>query len=660
MPAKRKSAKKQNKKDYSSSELSKFQPRTLLYKVHTIGRDDVDEQRAEEAFDHQERVFGDKGALIPPYAFESLAFLLENSNSLRQNIEAYITNIDSFGHRFEPSLSIEGKDAEKMVAEAIFIEKLTEAENAQELAGESMDLIDDDKLEATPDEIKARLKKLRGLARREKAKLTQFFDFINVEDSFVKIRRKTRQDRELMGNAFWEILRNGNGQTASVSHVPAIHVRLLPKDKKATRVHFRTKLTPITFQKEHRWIKFRRFVQILPQSGIGAMHTNSSHTYFKQYGDLRTMSAETGTYYESVEAMLLKEADARTATEMMHFKVHSSNSPYGVPRWIGNLISVLGSRQAEEVNFLYFENKAVPPLALLVSGGRLAKGVVSKIQDMIENHLKGRRNFHKILIIEAETSRARGVTENNGRVQLELKPLTSAQQSDQLFQAYDENNIAKVSAAFRVPKILRGETKDFNRATADAAKIFAEEQVFQPERDDFDSDMNRQLMADLMIRFFTFKSNAPITRDPTKMTKNITELVKASVLTPGEGRLLAEDVFNREFAIINEPWAKQPIEVTKAGFVPEDSGEMFTRTAEEKTLQKRADGARATAQELLKELQDMGFLGKDATVEQLKGVLGRLLLAKQPATKADGEADEDQTVTIEISSKEMADLVERE
>ena len=51
------------------------------------------------------------------------------------------------------------------------------------------------------------------------------------------------------------------------------------------------------------------------------------------------------------------------ATEILHFRVHNPRSAYGVPRWIGNLLAVLGSRQAEEVNFLYFENKSVPPLA---------------------------------------------------------------------------------------------------------------------------------------------------------------------------------------------------------------------------------------------------------------------------------------------------------
>ncbi len=685
-----KKAKKQTKKSASSSELSKLNDsREFIFKVHSIGRNDVEEEQAREAFHLQERVFGNKGAIVPPYAFESLAFLLENSNSLRQNIDSYVTNIDSFGHRFEPVFSLDGKQAETMVRDAIFIENLTAAENAQLVAGASdqpVDPINDKDLEPKDDEVVERMKQLRSAARREKSKLRQFFDFVNVKDSFVKIRRKSRQDKELMGNAFWEILENGQGELASVSHVPAIHVRMLPLDKKPTTVKFRTKLTPITFQTELRQVKFRKFIQILPNTG-SASHT-AGHTYFREFGDERLMSADTGKRFVSLEAMEAKEPGARSATQMMHFKIHSSISPYGVPRWIGNLISVMGSRQAEEVNFFYFENKAVPPLALLVSGGRLAKGVVAKIQDLVENHLKGRRNFHKILIIEAETSRSRGMSDNNGRVQISLEPLTGAQHQDQLFQQYDENNIAKVSASFRVPKILRGETKDFNRATAEAAKIFAEEQVFQPERDDFDDDMNRQIMAALKVRFFTFKSNAPITRDPTKMTKNITDMVKASILTPDEGRFLAEDVFNVEFIKIDEPWVKQPIEVTKAGFVPQgfEQSELFA--AEDDDVEK-ADlttgdldeggkkvpsqarikvppSIQSSVREVLDELKRLGIVGKDATIDDLKGVFARIAQNKgkyngdkKPKKKDDGKEEQEETLVIQISASEMSDLVER-
>jgi len=272
------------------------------------------------------------------------------------------------------------------------------------------------------------------------------------------------------------------------------------------------------------------------------------------------VSRNTGQVAASVEALLETNGADGPATELLHFAIHSPRSPYGVPRWVGTLLSVLGSRQMEEVNYLYFENKSVPPLALLVSGGRLSDASVPRIERFIEDNLKGKKNFHKILILEAEGSSA-----NDGRAKIELRPLTDAQQHDALFQVYDERNIDKVGSSFRLPKLLRGESKDFNRATAESALRFAEDQVFQPERDEFDYLINRKLLADMGIRFWRFRSQTPVTRDPERMTQMVEKLVRVGVLTPEEGRTLAGDIFNREFRKIGDDWTKRPITLTLAG-----------------------------------------------------------------------------------------------
>src|SRR5690606_31692558 len=177
--------------------------------------------------------------------------------------------------------------------------------------------------------------------------------------------------------------------------------------------------------------------------------------FFKSLGDPRVVSRRTGQIFDSVEALLEADPSDGPATELLHFAIHSPRSPYGVPRWVGTLLSVLGSRQMEEVNYLYFENKSVPPLALLVSGGRLSEASIPRIERFIEENLKGKANFHKMLILEAEG----GGTGDQARAKIELRSLTDAQQQDALFQVYDERNIDKVGSAFRLPKLLRGESK---------------------------------------------------------------------------------------------------------------------------------------------------------------------------------------------------------
>jgi hypothetical protein len=153
-------------------------------------------------------------------------------------------------------------------------------------------------------------------------------------------------------------------------------------------------------------------------------------------------------------------------------------------------------------------------------------------------------------------------------MKIELRPLTNAQQSDALFQNYDERNMDKVGQSFRLPRLLRGDIRDFNRSTGDSALMFAEMQVFQPEREEFDFVINRKVLADMGIRFWRFRSNSPVTRDPAAMAEIVRGLTNANILTPEEGRQLASDVFNRDFKKINAPWVKQPVPLTLAGIQP--------------------------------------------------------------------------------------------
>ncbi len=487
--------------------------------------------------------FAAAGALQPPYDPEALCLLVEHSNSLRPNVDAYATNIDGFGYRFDPVIDFDAEDARQHVADALTLERM--------IARDAGSLPDSTALTPTAEEVTARLTELRNLARMERARLDGFFEFCCFDHSFVHLRRSSRQDLEVTGNAYWEVLRDGKGDVARFVYVPAYTVRLLPLDREATEIQERVRVSPTSFDRVSSRRRLRRYVQI----------QGSERMYFKALGDPRVVSRSTGRAFPDVAALHAAQPEDGPATELMHFAIHSPRSPYGVPRWVGALLSVLGSRSMEEINYLYFENKSVPPLALLVSGGRLSDSSVPRIERFIEENLKGKANFHKILILEADGAG----TGDGGRAKIELRPLTDAQQQDGLFQVYDERNIDKVGSAFRLPKILRGESSELNRATAEAALRFAEDQVFQPERDEFDFFMNRKVLSDMGIRFWRFRSQTPVTRDPERMTEMVERLVRVGVLTPEEGRLLAGDIFNREFRKIGDDWTKRPITLTLAG-----------------------------------------------------------------------------------------------
>ncbi|GAB5546971.1 MAG: phage portal protein [Sandaracinaceae bacterium] len=478
----------------------------------------------------------------PPYDLETLCLLLEHSNALRPNVDAYATNIDGFGHKLQAAIDFDAEDADERVAECIFLERVAARERGE--------LDEDAALEPTEDEVRVRRDELRLLARVERARLRSFFESCTFDHSFVDLRRMTRQDLEVTGNATWECLRDARGRLARFVYVPSFTVRLLALDKDPVEVDDRVRVSPVSLHSVRCQRRLRRYVQVDGESRI----------YFKSLGDPRVISRKTGRVFESVEALKREDLTDGPATELLHFAIHSSRSPYGVPRWIGTLLSVLGSRAMEEVNHSYFDNKSVPPLALLVSGGKIAPTSAPRIERFVDEELKGRDNYHKLLIIEAEPF-GKG---DGARTRVDIKPLTGAQQQDALFQGYDSRNIDKVGSSFRVPALLRGDSKDFNRSVADAQLIFAEDQVFAPERDSFDHVMNRRILADMGIRFWSFRSQTPVTRDPERLTVSIEKLVRVGVLTPEEGRALAEDVFNTELRKLPDEWVKQPITLTLA------------------------------------------------------------------------------------------------
>jgi PBSX family phage portal protein len=472
--------------------------------------------------------------------------LYEQSDALRENVDAYATNIDSWGHRFVPAMDLDADDIEGRIFEALFAHRV-----------ETRGLLDVESvaaLEPTPDAVAAALRRVRLLSRAERARIEAWFDSC-TETTFVALRRQTREDLEITGNAYWEVVRDARRMPARLSFTSSMSMRITKLDNGSVKVREPVRTSSITWREAEIPYRFRRFVQI--------DENEQPKTWFKQFGDPRVMSSESGRVYATLEEFRAEEEGVKPATEIIHFRIHSPRSAYGVPRWAGRLLAVLGSRAMEEVNLSYFNNKSVPPMAVLVSGGaRLNSDSVERIERFIKENIRGRENFWSILLLQAEDDPKR----RDGRApKIELKPLTDAQLDDATHQVYNETNTTKIGRSFRLPNLLRGDAKDFNRATAEASLRFAEDQVFAPEREAFDSYMNRVLMPAIGARFWGFQSKTHVTRDPERTSAMLRDLVKVGVLTPEEARVLASDVFNVELPKLDEDWVKRPITLTLAG-----------------------------------------------------------------------------------------------
>lgn len=503
-----------------------------LAKAHLIG---LDRPQALEGGELKS-AFAGSGALLPPYEPEDLLFQIEHCDALRPNVEAMAVNIDGYGHRIEAAIDLKSKNSDDLIGDALIARM---DHNGQEVR------------EPTAEEIATERSRLSLQIRREKARLESFIQSASHEGSFVSLRRRLRFDRESQGNAYAEILRNGKGEIARFRYVPAYLCRLLPVEQRFTEVTEYEQISAIEAEAVQIERKLRRLIQMDEVSG--------DFIYFREVGDPRTLSMRTGRYYRDEEELRLDEGEeARPATELLHWRIDWPKSPYGVPRWIAATPQIKGKRAAAEVNYFLFDNKSVPPLAIFVSGGKLAEGSIERIEKYLEE-LKGRDNWSKILLIEAESDNA------GNAPKIEIHRLSKEITEDGLFLKYDAHCSLTIGGQWRIPRILRGDTEDFNRATAEAALQMAEDLVFAPERNEFDDWMNREILPSLGIFAVRFRSLTPISKNPERIAQQIERLSKAGAILPRDARELAEDVFNKQFVPISEDWQDRPIAFTLAG-----------------------------------------------------------------------------------------------
>lgn len=481
----------------------------------------------------------------PPDNVALLVSMLDMSPALRPAIDAYAVNIDQFGHTFIAMLDLARDDILDIVTESMLEERRMEAELVSIETGEPPE---DPEL-PTDAEAEARIAQVTKEMERERQQLEYWLKAVCPDMTFIELRKATRVDLELTGNAYWEVRRNKLNQPARIEHIPVGSIAAMVRDTEDTEVEVRLHRTPITISTEVQERRFRRYVQ---QGRQG-----NDPVFFKEHGDPRVMSSKTGTYYPTLAALNTTEPKVAEATEVHHFKIRTPKSEvYGAPRWGGCALGLAGARDAEEVNYHYFRNKSVPPMALLVSGATVSKETIDEIKDTIENDLHGVKNFHRVLVVQAET--AQGTT-SSGNTKIELKPL--AQVTEGQFMHYVEKQAAMLVGSFRLPQLYRGEISSFNRATAQVAVEVTEQQVFYPEREAFDSIINRFFLRDLGIRYWSFKSLGPPTANADERATIVAEGAKNGIPTLNEARALWGLLVGRELERIDDPRADLPLPV---------------------------------------------------------------------------------------------------
>lgn len=395
-------------------------------------------------------------------------------------------------------------------------------------------------------------------SQAEKIRIQNLLEFPNDHDSFGNMRVKAGTDYEVLGNSYFEAGRDATGNVSFYYHVPGEKVRLCKVDSTPVPVKMTLmrngKPVQITARRY-----FRRFCQMV----------GTDKVYFKEFGDPRAIDPKTG----NVNTALPLE---QQATEILHVPQYWSGSPYGIPCWVNNMPAILGMREAEMVNLQYFEDNAIPAMAILVSGGTLAEDTLLELQEKFVNS-KGRDQINRVVVIEAVADLdAAGDTDSAPPVpSLSIEPLRDAQQSDALFLAYDEASMAKIRGSFRLPPIYVGRSDDYTRATAESSAQLAEIQVFAPRRNVFDDIMNTKLLVynNEMPKFWRFRSNGSKLVDPALILQALTVLEALGAASPNLAIQIANDLFGLTLQPIEDDWGSKPFTFVKAELMAKAKGD---------------------------------------------------------------------------------------
>lgn len=298
-------------------------------------------------------------------------------------------------------------------------------------------------------------------------KLSVLLQELNFERPPKEVLEEVIHHVEECGNGYIEVSRNGTGEVVGIDAIK-------PEFLLVTKLN-RVEMQDGT-QRKFRYFNYR---DTTDDSGI-----KETSIWYKSFGDPTPLN---------YDGSISKEGEG-TATEVIHLKIGDFGDPYGVPRYIGALIKILGSRKADELNYRYFTQGRHMPLAILLENAQLTDESEATLQSYA-NEIGGEGSQHKFLLLEAEkvSSKNDMLSEEKDKPTIKLEKLADILQKDALFLEYDQKTTDAVLSAFRLPPVYVGMSTDYNRATVETAKELTEEQVFQPRREGYEWRINDML-----------------------------------------------------------------------------------------------------------------------------------------------------------------------
>lgn len=425
---------------------------------------------------------GHKKLIKPIYHPLVLTEFLESSSELRQVVAAMIANTVGYGFRIVP----------------------------REHATKNKDTLLDEEIE-----------------------LENFFSYINPDQSFLQVMEAALWDYYLTGNMYFEIIRNGKGKPASIVHIPSYQVRISKREDEAALL----KMTQLIrsrngyeIRKRLESKRFRKFAQTNRVSSRIGTVSDGQGVWFKEFQDSRVYDRKTGELATTAKEIKDLRRKKQLAHEIVHVSAPQTRGVYGLPYYIGNVISINGDIKAENINMSTFSNNNIPSMVVAVSGGQLTPGSLDRIAEFSESKFQHSDNRSKFLLLESETMDDDSL--DTGRSRIEIKSLHETQKEEAMFQKYSEECRAAIRRSFRLPEILVGRGSAASGVVVAASMKLADEQVFSQDRTHFVDWINRKLLPELGILNLMIELNSPNATDPATIVNLLGSSEKTGAMTP--------------------------------------------------------------------------------------------------------------------------------
>lgn len=378
--------------------------------------------------------------------------------------------------------------------------------------------------------------------KKEFTQAEEIIELLNMDMDTKEVFEDVIEARETYGIAYTEVVRNGAGEVVGIEFIkdtPTIE-KTKPLNPRIDAEYF---YKGKTITRPKKFCKYRQRV-------------NGEEVYFKEFGDPRVMDKRSGEYADGEHVVDIENQ----ANEILEFAI--GTDVYGEVRWAGQILGIDGSRRAETLNNNYFENGRHTPLLIMLRGGTLTEESFHKLQEYMDG-IKGEAGQHAFMILEAENnSNSTGIDEEK-QPDIEVVPLASILQQDELFQEYLDNNRRRAQSSFQLPDLYVGYTTDFNRATAQTAMEVTEKQVFQPERRSLAWVVNNKLLIGYQFKYVEAYFLEPDITNPDDLAKILNVTERAGGLPPNKAKDITYTIMGDSAEPYEGDWGDIPLAYSK-------------------------------------------------------------------------------------------------